>query len=59
MLVRREGPCIYVDVGVNLDGGDTQTTWLEDGSHTGGYDALPDAWDDTTSDQDVLHCGTG
>ncbi len=43
MLVWRKGSCIYVDVGVDLDGCDMQAAGLEDGSHAAGYNAFPDA----------------
>ncbi len=43
MLVWRKGSCIYVDVGVDLDGCDMQAAGLEDGSHATGYNAFPDA----------------
>ena len=58
VFVRGEGAGVYVDVGVDLDGGHMQATRLEDGAHAAGDDPFADARDDPAGHQDVLHRGT-
>ena len=47
--------CTYVDVRVNLDGGDGNAAVLKDDAEGGGDHALPDPGDDTSGHQDILH----
>lgn len=55
MLIRWESARIYVDIGVDLDGGYVQTAWLQDCAHAACNDAFANTRDDPSSYQDVLH----
>ena len=54
MFVRGEGPGIDVEVGVDLDGGDTQANGLEQSPDAARDDALTDPANDATAHQDIL-----
>lgn len=55
MLIRREGPCINVNVRINFNGRDMQSTWFENCPDAAGNDPFPNPRDNTTSYQDVFH----
>lgn len=55
MLIGGEGARIDVNVRVDFDGCDVKAAGLENGAHTAGYDALPNARYHTTCHQYVLH----
>lgn len=55
MLIGGECSSIDVDIWVNLDGGDPDTTGLEDHPQTAGDDALPNPTDDSPGHQHILH----
>src|SRR5205823_14849952 len=54
VLIRRHGPGIDVDVGVELEDRDGDTARLEDPADRGGGDALAEGAGDATRDEDVL-----
>lgn len=55
MFVRRKGPGIDVDVGIDLDGRYTNVTVLEDGAERAGDDTLAHTADHPAGHQNVLH----
>jgi len=54
VIKRGQGASINVQVGVNLDRGDLETHGLEQETSRGGNDALADARDDTSGDENVF-----
>lgn len=54
MIERRESSSVNVEVRVNLDRGDLETHCLEQEAGRRGNDALADARDDTSRDENVL-----
>ena len=62
VLVRREGPRVYVEVGVDLYGSDAETSRLDQSADAASDDALPNTADDAATDEDeleVLRCHPG
>lgn len=57
MLIRREGPSVDVDIGVDFNGCDVKAAGLQDRPDTAGDDAFADPRDHTSCDQNVLHSG--
>ena len=58
VLIRWKSARIDVYIGVNFDGSHSESTWFQNRPNTAGNDPFTDAWDDPTSDQDVLHWQT-
>ncbi len=59
VLVRRHGPRIDVDVGVELQDGDGEATALEQAADRRGRDALAQGAGDASGHKDILRHGTG